>query len=172
MEEMRMITLDRPTSDAAPTAAPILRRASHAPVTARAPKVSQGAGPMSAAVRRALGEHELRTTDQDRTLRDVDVRGVFARAINAGIHDDRYAAESDVDALRGAAHGGEIAADAGEALGRASSGAPAVLPDELRGRFEHSIGTELGDVRIHTDASASAARPSALLRAMRSIVHP
>ncbi|MEO6774558.1 MAG: DUF4157 domain-containing protein, partial [Kofleriaceae bacterium] len=53
---------------------------------------------------------------------------------------------------------GSVAPDAEHAVGAAASSTGHALPDQLRSKFEGSLGTDLADVRIHTgSASVSAA---------------
>ncbi|HEU0033901.1 MAG TPA: DUF4157 domain-containing protein [Kofleriaceae bacterium] len=53
--------------------------------------------------------------------------------------------------------GGEIDHGATALVSRAAQGSGHALPGELRGAFEHSLGTDLGGVRVHTDGAAAAA---------------
>jgi hypothetical protein len=50
---------------------------------------------------------------------------------------------------------GGIAPGAEPLVDRAGQGGGAALPDALRGRFERSLGTDLGGVRVHTDGAAA-----------------
>jgi hypothetical protein len=70
----------------------------------------------------------------------------FAGAMNAGIHTPIHR------------HGdGDVAAGADHLVARAASGSGHALPDDLRSRFESSLGTDLGGVRVHSDGAAAAA---------------
>lgn len=60
---------------------------------------------------------------------------------------------------------GTVAPDAEQAVGAASSSSGERLPDDLRGRFEQSLGTDLGDVRIHTGAASADATAAVGARA-------
>ena len=54
---------------------------------------------------------------------------------------------------------GEIADDADDAVDRAARGGGSALPDDIRARFESSLGADLSGVRVHTGGtSAHAAR--------------
>src|SRR5262249_28047294 len=51
----------------------------------------------------------------------------------------------------------EVSASAPDALAAAASGSSSSLPSGLRARFESSLGTDLGGVRVHADAAAASA---------------
>ncbi|HTM22467.1 MAG TPA: DUF4157 domain-containing protein, partial [Kofleriaceae bacterium] len=53
--------------------------------------------------------------------------------------------------------GDPISPDAAARLAAARGGSGQPLPEGLRGRFERTLGTDLGDVRVHTGGSADAA---------------
>jgi hypothetical protein len=62
--------------------------------------------------------------------------------------------------------GGSIGGEASEDVDRAlSSGGGRGLPDDLRGRFEDSLGTDLSGVRIHEGAESEAAASSVAAKA-------
>ena len=71
------------------------------------------------------------------------------------------------------ADGGAVSPGASEAVDRAAASSGAPLRDDLRGRFESSLGTDLSSVRVHTgDASAEgAAAVNAKAYAVGSDVH-
>lgn len=73
----------------------------------------------------------------------VDGGSGFLEAINAGLIQRDGA--------------GDIAPDAGALVHRAAAGSGHGLPGELRARFEQSLGTDLGGVRIHSDSAAAQA---------------
>lgn len=75
----------------------------------------------------------------------------FAGAINAGL-------------VMRAGHG-DIASDVDVKVSRAAEGAGQSLPDDLRGKFESSLGTDLGGVRVHTHSAAAEASESLGARA-------
>jgi peptidoglycan hydrolase-like protein with peptidoglycan-binding domain len=52
---------------------------------------------------------------------------------------------------------GEVAPGAEEAIARTRGGGGAPLPDDVRGRFESSLGVDLSPVRVHTGAESAAA---------------
>ncbi len=58
-----------------------------------------------------------------------------------------------------------VAPDADQAVERASRGGGAPLPDDLRARFETSLGTDLSAVRVHTGAESAAANAAVGARA-------
>jgi hypothetical protein len=84
---MRLMTTERSPGDAPATAAPAIRRAGMRAI-APARSDAHGAGATSAALRRTVRAYARRLASAERTPRDADVTGVFARAINTGIHDD------------------------------------------------------------------------------------
>jgi len=55
---------------------------------------------------------------------------------------------------RQARAGGEVSGDAEGAVDRAAGSSGAPLPDDLRGRFEGSLGADLSGVRVHTGADS------------------
>ena len=75
----------------------------------------------------------------------------FAGAINAGL-------------VQRAGHG-DIASDVDVKVSRAAEGAGHALPGDLRGKFEQSLGTDLGGVRVHTHSAAADASESLGARA-------
>ena len=68
----------------------------------------------------------------------------FSAAINAGLVVMRSG-------------GGEVDQTATTLVARAAEGSGHGLPGELRGRFEQSLGTDLGGVRVHSDSAAGEA---------------
>ena len=82
---MRLMTTERTTGDAPATAAPAIRRAGMRAVAPARPD-AHGAGAVRAVAQRLASA--------ERTPRDADATGVFARAINTGIHDDDAAGDS------------------------------------------------------------------------------
>ncbi len=50
--------------------------------------------------------------------------------------------------------GNNVAADADAAVGAASSSTGSALPDDLRAKFEGSLGTDLSSVRVHTGSAS------------------
>lgn len=83
---MRLVTTERSPGDAPATAAPAIRRAGMRAVASARPD-THGAGATTAALRRTVRAYARRLASAERTPRDADVTGVFARAINTGIHD-------------------------------------------------------------------------------------
>lgn len=75
---------------------------------------------------------------------DTGARGMFGAAINTGIH-SLISRKGDVDTAGGA----------DRLVARAAEGSGHALPGALRERFEGSLGTDLGGVRVHTHGAAS-----------------
>jgi hypothetical protein len=82
---------------------------------------------------------------------DVPTSGVFAGALNAGIHDDDTAPNGGHD---------DVAPNASAHPEDARRGAATAIPEDLRARFEQALGTGLGGVRVHTDGPAERAATS------------
>lgn len=62
--------------------------------------------------------------------------------------------------------GGDVSAEANEHVDRAlSSGGGRSLPDDLRGKFESSLGTDLSSVRVHDSADSHDAASSVAAKA-------
>ena len=67
--------------------------------------------------------------------------------------------------LRKERDGNGVAADAEDAVGRAAVSNGEALPDDVRGRFEGSLGADLSGVRVHRSADSAAAADAVGARA-------